>query len=240
MLYRTIISIISFAFIWDSWILHLYVGGKYAYLPLSLFSLMEYFYHKNVSPGHHGQNGDVDHSPLQFPSQENHLTTIYRQDIIVKTPRTQWWVWSLSHPGPQKLRKITIEGKRSSCAPSTSPFTQAGTNVTQKVPLWAYGFSSWKERPQVNIQFLSTAGHFLGRLAGSRLKWITRLSRWFMAWVSGRDPEGGWGFQQSALISWQTAFLLRRSTWAESSSQWLRPYAELSLLWPGSSAGSSA
>ena len=50
---------------------------------------MEYFYHKNVSPGHH-QDGDVGHSSLQFPSQESHLTTIYRQDIIVKTLRTQW------------------------------------------------------------------------------------------------------------------------------------------------------
>lgn len=79
-LYRTITSIIGFTFIWDSWILHLYVGGKYAYLPLSLFFLMEYFYHKNVSPGHH-QDGDVGHSSLQFPSQESHLTTIYRQDI---------------------------------------------------------------------------------------------------------------------------------------------------------------
>ena len=146
-LYRTITSIIGITFIWDSWILHLYVGGKYAYLPLSLFFLMEYFYHKNVSPGHH-QDGDVGHSPLQFPSQESHLTTIYRQDIIVKTLRTQWWVWSIPHPGPQRLRKTTIEGKRSGYSPSTSPLPRAGTNVTQKEPLWAYGFSSWKERPQ--------------------------------------------------------------------------------------------
>lgn len=53
---------------------------------------MEYFYHKNVSPGHHGQDGDLGDSPLQFPSQENHLTTTYRQDITVKAPRTQWGV----------------------------------------------------------------------------------------------------------------------------------------------------
>lgn len=126
------------------------------------------------------------------------------------------------------------------CYKYITPHTGWNKCHTESAPLSLWFLQLKKRDLKVNIQFLSTAGHFLGRLAGSRLKWITRLSRWFTAWVSGRDAEGGWGFQQPALISWQMAFLLRRSTWAESSSQWLRPYAELSLLWPGSSAGSSA
>ena len=133
-LYWTITSIIGFTLIWDSWILHLYVRGKYTYLPLSLFFLKEYFYHKNVSPGHH-QDGDIGHSPLQFPSQENHLTTIYRQDVIVKTPRTQWWVWGIPHPGPQRRRKTTTEGKRSSYTPSTSPSHGWNKRHTERAPL---------------------------------------------------------------------------------------------------------
>lgn len=138
-LYRTITSIIGFTFIWDSWILHLYVGGKYAYLPLSLFFLMEYFYHKNVFPGHH-QDGDVGHSSLQFPSQESHLTTIYRQDISGESET----FLTLDHRDWENHNRRQEKQLRSKYI----PLPRTGTNVIQKEPLWAYGFSSWKERPQ--------------------------------------------------------------------------------------------
>ena len=149
---------------------------------------------------------------------------------------------SLKHSSPwtTETEKTTIEGNRSSYAPSTSPSQGLEQMSYRKSPSEPMVSPVEKRDLKVNIQFLSIAGHFLGRLAGSCLKWITGGSRRLKAWVSGRDGGGGWGLQQPALISWQRAFLLCRSTWAESSSQWMRPYAELSLFWPGSSVGSSA
>lgn len=190
-LYWTITSIIAFTLIWDSWILHLYVRGKYAYLPLILFFLMEYFYHKNVisrtSRWWHRSLPTWVHSPLQFPSQESHLTTIYRQDIIVKTPRTQWWVWGIPHPGPQRDGGNHNRRQEKQLTPQAHPLPRlemshrkSPSELTacplERETSWEYPVSE------------------LCRTLSGKASWVLpQVDHWgsrrLKAWVSGRDGK---------------------------------------------------
>lgn len=211
---------------------------------LILFFLMEYFYHKNVSPGH--QDGDIGHSPLEFTP---HFSSLLKKTIQqLSIDKTSLWKlqknsvvrWGIPLPGPQRQEKNHNRRQKPYAAQHIPLHGWNQMSHKKRAPL-KHGLSTWKERPQGNIQFLeSFAGHFLGRLAGSCLKWITGGSRRLKAWVSGRDGKEAGALANSTNILADSIPALQKHLRLRSSSQWMRPYAELSLLWPGSSVGSSA
>lgn len=82
-----LVSAYSFMFVWDSWIPHLYVGGRYTYLPLSLCFPVKYFYNNNGFPWHHSDS-NIGHFPFYFPSQWDQLLSTHGQDTIVTIPET--------------------------------------------------------------------------------------------------------------------------------------------------------
>lgn len=95
------------------------------------------------------QDGDIGHSGLQSPSQDQ-LANIHRQDSNMKIsePRDE----AEAPPGKQRLRRMTLERLRGVATLWHCPFPGQHSAIQRGAPR-AYGFYSGREKePKVDIQ----------------------------------------------------------------------------------------